>query len=244
MTEPGYPNPPIAEALVELRFEFGRPWKDVQDPLVEAFAKTHSGNRRKLESYQVSAAWKDGTVASQAGATFSKWLLPDPTGRRLIGIGDDVLSVHVVAPYPGWAKFRPAIDEAFREYVTIAQPRGLTQAVVRYIDQILIPEGAELEDYFTALPKALPSQPKALTSFQVTTEAIDPSTRVRSVLTMVTGPYTGEGRRVVVYDLNLTHDFPAKTPISAWGAMVELLHTRQRSIFEESITQTTRALFQ
>jgi uncharacterized protein (TIGR04255 family) len=240
---PAYRNPPIAEALVEFRFGRTRPWAEVEGPLLEFFAKTHTGEKRKMETYQVQSEWKAGTVATQASSNFSRWILPNGSGTRLLGIGPEVLSVHVVAPYPGWSQFRPAVDEAFARYAEIAEPQSLTRVVVRYIDQILIPEGVALKEYFRALPDKLPSQPEALTSFQVTTESIDPLSGIRSLLTLVTGPSTGDHRRVIIYDLNLTRDLPTDAPL-AWGDVVELLHARQKAIFEESITDKMRKLFE
>lgn len=238
-----YRTPPIAEALVELRFAGGQPWETTEAELLSEFGKIHSGERRELKTYELRAEWKAGEVSTKTDGQFSRWLLPNKTGSELIGIGPDVLSVHVIAPYPGWSHFRPAIDRAFAIYEKIAQPITLLSTAVRYIDQIILPKQANFAEYFRALPSLLPSQPKGLEAFQVTTEAIDSDNRVRSRLTLVSGPVTNDDKRVVIYDLDLRHTFEADTQVNQWPEMVELLHSRQKMMFEESITPATRELF-
>lgn len=131
----------------------------VEAQLLEGFAAQFPGQRRALNSYEVRAEWRDGALATNGERSFSRWLLPDSAGTRLVGVGADVLSVHVLAPYPGWSVFRPLVDEVSARYLAICRPKALTQVAVRYIDQILVPAEADLDAYFAALPPRLPSQP-------------------------------------------------------------------------------------
>jgi uncharacterized protein (TIGR04255 family) len=239
-----YQNPPIEEALVELSFDGGLSWAESEEPLLAAFAPMFSGPKRPLSTYQVHADWREGNLRTDHQSAFSRWLLPSAEGTRLVGLGPGVLSVHVLRPYPGWAAFRPAIDEAFRMYQGVARPGALRMLAVRYIDQILLPANADVRGYFKALPAALPSQPRALEAFQSTTETLDPDTGVRAKLTLLSGPRTNDGRQVVVYDLELTHRFTTAVSPDGWTEVVELLHERQKAMFEESIEDSTRSLFQ
>ncbi|MCU0697854.1 MAG: TIGR04255 family protein [Myxococcaceae bacterium] len=241
MLGPPYPNPPIAEALVELHFAGGVEWSTAEPGLLHAFAEQYSGPRRELKTHEVAASWEKSGLRTTTSQRFSRWLLPDSSGLRLVGLGQGVLSVHVLAPYPGWASFRPLIDDAAIRFQAVCRPTELIKVGVRYIDQILVPEGADLEQYFHALPPQLPSQPRAISSFQVTTETVEGE--VRALLTLVSGPSTGDGRRVIVYDLNLTEQMPPGASPTAWPEVVEKLHQRQKAMFEESIKDPTRELF-
>lgn len=121
--KPPYPKPPIAEALIELNFSGGLPWAQSEKPLLAAFAKEFSGQRRALNNYEVRADWRTGELSADGSTEFSRWLLPSDDGTRLVGVAADVLSVHVLAPYPGWARFRPMIDRAFATYAKVSSPR-------------------------------------------------------------------------------------------------------------------------
>lgn len=244
MVARGYPNPPIVEALVELRFSGAEQWTTVEPRLLEAFGATHSGKRRELKRFAMSANWQHGTLATQASHDFDRWLLPNEGQREFIGLGRDVLSIHVQAPYPGWGSFKSTILQAFSQYDAIAKPIHLASVVVRYIDQIVLPAGIDLSDYFRAVPPKLESQPDNVDLLQVTTASMEPSTGIRSELTLAYGfPADNEGR-VAIYDLTLSHQAAPGTPANGFSDTIERLHQRQKDIFEESITDKTRALFQ
>jgi uncharacterized protein (TIGR04255 family) len=135
------------------------------------------------------------------------------------------------------------VERAFATYRGVTNPTTVTKVGVRYIDQIVLPSEGRLADYFRAIPPHLPSQPDVVTAFQITTESVDAATNTTSLLTLASGPAMGEGRRVVIYDLNLSRAFLEPAALDSWVHGVEALHTRQRQIFEESITPKTRELF-
>ena len=236
-----YAKPPIVEAIVELRFAGGAPWASSQAHLLADFSTTHP-NARPLSDVPVSGDFGEGAVSTATGPRVTRWLLSDESNSKVVGIGPGVLAVHVVGAYPGWAVFSPLVDDAFSRYRSRAEPRALAHAGVRYIDRIELPPGADVAAYFEVLPRPLPSQPAGIGAFQVTTSTRDTS-GVRSVLTLLSREPPPGGSRFVLYDLNLTHDFPPETPVTAWRDVVEKLHQRQKDIFEESITHATRKLF-
>ncbi|MFZ5443900.1 MAG: TIGR04255 family protein [Myxococcota bacterium] len=224
---PPYSKPPIVEALVQLNFVGGREWEQIVGPLVAEFSKDHPRSA-PLERYE---------------AMSPRWIFSNDTGGR-VAMSDAVLSVHVVGPYPGWGVFRPRIDDVFRRFASIAKPGAITQAGIRYIDRILIPAGEDVSRFFKALPAQLPSQPRGFDDFQMTTSTLEPETGVRSTLTLLsTRPQPGAPRDVL-YDLNLTLAFAAESPPDDWSEAIERLHQRQKDIFEESITDDTRRLFE
>ncbi len=239
-----YPRPPIVEAVVEVGFSGGAPWEETETKLNATYRSEFSGKRQEVTSVQVQSRWTGSTFETSSRKDFLKWLLPDTSGRHLVGFGPAVLSRHVLAPYPGWAQFRPAVDKVFAQFCSVVQPQGVTNVGVRYIDQIVLPPEGRIGDFFQAIPPRLPSQPDVMTAFQITTESYDPESNTTSLLTLASGPPMAEGQRVVFYDLNLTCRFAEPVKLDSWSESVETLHARQRAIFEESITEKTRELFQ
>lgn len=237
-----YAKPPIVEALVQLTFLNGKPWTEIEGALIAEFSGTHPVSQR-LRQLQLQARWDQQAVSTTTDEQFFRWMLSDKSGANRVGFAANVLSIHVVGAYPGWAEFRPRIADAFRRYASIAAPGALAQVGIRYIDRIQLPPGSDVARYFRALPAQLPSQPLGFDDFQVTTSTLEPQSGVRSTLTLLSSkPPDGE-HRDVLYDLNLTHDCPAESPPDSWDPLIEQLHQRQKDIFEESITDETRALF-
>ena len=75
-------------------------------------------------------------------------------GTRIVGVGADQLSVHMLRPYTGWESFRPQIHQALDAYRSIAEPEGITRIGLRYINKISIKAPHDdLTPYFTIPPK-------------------------------------------------------------------------------------------
>src|SRR3954464_15023180 len=102
-----YPRPPIVEAVVELRVSGGIAWSGAEAKLLDAFKPGYPGHPRKVNAFQVQTKWQDESIETSSRRNFLKWLLSDAAGRQFVGVGPNVHSLHVLAPYPGWGKFRP-----------------------------------------------------------------------------------------------------------------------------------------
>lgn len=240
-----YNNPPIVEAVVELRFAPSAPWTEhLLASLVEQFRKGYTGTPHRRNQFQLQAHVQGEAVATASRLSFLQMMLPTADGKAIVGVGEHMLSVHVLAPYPGWASFLPRVREALSIYRDLARPDGLAQVGLRYIDRIVLPdgEGTNLVEYFPCLPPRPESMPSVLDGFHVVTQARDPTDNFTAVLTMASVP-EADHRLVVLYDLNLVRTFEKPAALDELDLHANFLHARQRRIFEESITESTRRLF-
>jgi len=77
------------------------------------------------------------------------------------------------------------------------------------------------------------------------TQTRDPELSYAAVLTMASLPITPPDRRLIVlYDLYVLRSFERPELPSAAAGHIDFLHARQKKIFEDSITDATRSLFQ
>jgi uncharacterized protein (TIGR04255 family) len=155
-----------------------------------------------------------------------------------------LLTVHVLAPYPGWASFLPRVQGALTVYRELARPEAVTLIGVRYINQIMLPEGAStnLLEYFPCLPSRPDSMPGVLDGFHIVTQAHDAKDDFTAVLTMASVP-SNDHQLAVLYDLNVVRTFEKPVSLDELPRHADFLHARQRRIFEDSITENTRRLF-
>jgi uncharacterized protein (TIGR04255 family) len=146
---------------------------------------------------------------------------------------------------PGWQLFLPRVREALSVYQELARPDGLLLVGVRYIDQIFLPGDAEtnLLEYFPCLPPRPESMPGSLDAFHFVTQARDANDNYTAVLTMASVP-SQDHRFGVLYDLNVVRAFQKPVPLDDLEQHADFLHARQRRIFEDSITESTRRLFE
>lgn len=255
MPHPLYRNPPIVEAVVALAFAPASEWSSEQvDALKRGLGAEYGGRERVQTTHLVQATFAPGTVSTSASSAAHRFLLPTRDDRALVGFGENVLSVHVLAPYPGWDSFRRRIESALDQVRAVRDPGSVVEVAVRYIDRIAVPEGTGdgiavgnrgivVSEYFAAVPPRPPSMPSDLAAYQSVLEALDPQTGTVAALTIATVPPAAGEAYVILYDLNLVQRFEPGRPVADVWDTVEALHDRQYQIFEESITDKTRGLF-
>jgi uncharacterized protein (TIGR04255 family) len=244
-----YNNPPIVEAMVELRFVPSEPWNErLFAAVVEHMRPSYPGQPARRTQVQVQAKVQGEAVeATEGRLSIQQVMLPTLDSRAVVGIGENVLSVHVLAPYPGWGTFLPRVRDAVAAYQEVAHPIGISLLSLRYVDQILLPAGGgDLTDYFTCLPQRPEAMPQTLEGFHAVTQARDTVENFTAVLTLASAPSPpgSLSRLAVLYDLNMVRAFAANPcAVGDMSTHADFLHGRQRQIFEDSITSKTRELF-
>ncbi|MCK6514910.1 TIGR04255 family protein [Myxococcota bacterium] len=242
-----YPRPPIAEALIHFRFSEEVSGAQLVTMIQEALGDQYAGQRRQ----EGRRAPQDSTNSSQTAPPprdgLNLTFLASEDGLRVVGCGDGSLSVHVLAPYPGWA----ILLEQATAVVLAAAPlieSGLDHIAVRYIDRIVLPmeESSSFNDYLKTFPSKPDRMPEGLLGFHYVTHSRDPDDGTMASMVLSSASPGEEGRPVAIFDLTVWRplDTPASVVDSSWHPIVEALHQRQRDIFEDAITDKLRETFQ
>jgi uncharacterized protein (TIGR04255 family) len=242
-----YRNDPIAEALCEIHFDPSTEW-DLTLPgrFYERVKDTYGGKPRQqgvMEAgFQVGAQANNPSLQLRGG--FGKFLFPTEDDLRLVGIGPDVLSVHVLKPYPFWEDFYMRIQEAVQAYQELVEPRGVRSISIRYINRVMVEGTAvDLGDYFTTAPATPPNISLTLSNFlsRIESAYTDRPARLNTTLGSVDAP---DGYSAFVLDLEVSQEWAEKplTVEEAFGEVNEL-RVRERDAFEYSITDRTREVF-
>lgn len=166
-----YRNPPIEEAVCEFRFRPGRDWDlTIPGKLHSQLAHEYAGPPREQRTTELTVEG-DGSPSGSATVRqgISRVQLVTADARRLVGVGKDVLSVHLLRPYQpdwssgGWEEFRRRITEAVRAYWSVADPLGIFRIALRYINRVELPGGLSDASRFVRYelkgPKGLPEMP-------------------------------------------------------------------------------------
>lgn len=242
-----YPRPPIVEAVIDFRLSPAVLRGDLLEALKSALGSRYGGTDQDQDLIEVTAALRPGEISTSARRQAHVTFLRSVDGLRLIGCGDGMLSVHVLAPYPGWESFIEQAEEAITALPKAAANEPLRSVAVRYIDRISLPaEGLGFEDFLTIMPPRHHPMPAALVGFHVTTHSKDPDETV-ATLTLASAPRAPGKDPAVIFDLTLLRvgePLCESFQTAAWRAIVDDLHVRQREIFEASITDRARSLFQ
>lgn len=245
MTRRIYPKPPIVEAVIDLRFNGIIEGEELLEALRRRLADRYNGVPKRQDLLEVDSTFSPDSVSTTARRSPHLTFLRSEDGLRLVGCGTQRMSVHVLAPYPGWESFIEQVEEAIEALPSEVRAGALSSLAVRYIDRITLPKTlSSFSDYVTIMPPRPEPMPSTLSAFHVVTQTKDNADDTTAVLTLASGPPTADGEPVLIYDLVLQREGEPLCGLDRWRPIVEALHERQRDIFEKSITQKMRGLFQ
>ena len=243
---PPYKNPPIEEAIVEFRFvptEWNRELVDrfCQHEKIRNF---YDGQRKVMQVQYTNIRFdpeKHPQVSQQSD--FSRQMLLDHGGTRLLTIGHDVLSVNAQRPYEGFEEvFKGRIETALRVYDEVVANCQVIRIGVRYINKIaLTGENKNRADHFKFRPFE-PSIPGfALQSF-LERGHLTSEDQTQVLVTHV--PVAGESAPTFLLDIDVFKSFQ-DTPLSFAEAISETvtLHNQEKQVFEAMIKDDARRLF-
>lgn len=245
-----YRTPPIEEAVCEFRFRPGPVWDlTIPGKLHTRLAEEYPGKPREQTTTELTV---EGSDASSGGATIRQGItrvqLATADRRRLVSVGRDVLSVHMLKPYQregepgGWEEFRPRIERAVAAYWGVARPTGVSWIALRYINRITPSGGvSETPKFVRCAFEILPDLPAAPRQFLVNREyAYDDGVHLNlryGTAGGVTDP------KDVYLDIEVVWEHSEALGEGAAVAKMDLLRARERRIFEALVTDSARGLF-
>ena len=247
-----YRRPPIEEALCEFHFTAGPDWNlTVPGKLQTELQGEYSGTPREQRAVEVGLDVQGGKPANlQYGEGLARVQLVTEDETRMVGVGRDLLSIHMLNPYQtpaypessGWEEFKPRISAALEAYWRVAAPIAVRRVGVRYINKIVIPEPkVNVEEYLRCALPEVDELPERLGSFMTRIEYLY-ADDVRLVLSHGT---IGAPTDHVAFVLDLDVIWEGGDPIGKDTAMIvaEDLRVRERTAFEATITDKAREIF-
>lgn len=243
-----YKNPPIEEAVCELRFNASE-W-DITWPgqLFNLTKDEYSGKPRSQQQSIVSIEPGTGLTVKPE---LLKTQLVSSDGKRLLGIAPGTFSIHELRPYSGWESFHKRILSSVQSLLKLADEISISRLGIRYINRIPITEeSAELSAFFTCVPDKAGNLPEAVVSFFARVDFAYPQDDSIVRVTFASGDGSTDAL-IVMLDIDaiwenqssplvLTAD---KDAIKKFDLMLCNLRDRERDVFEGLITDTTRKVF-
>lgn len=248
-----YRNPPIEEAICEFRFEPDQDWNlTIPGKLQAALGNEYLGKPREQKVMEVGFSPSGSQPPSiQFGEGIARVQLATENGRRTVGIGQDVLSIHMLRPYhdpnldsprgSGWTEFYSRIEEALEAYWRVAAPIGVNRVGIRYINRITIPMvPISVDDYLKCALPTVSGLPEILATFVSRVEYIY-GDNVRLILSQgsIDEP-SGQSGFLLDLDVLCTTKCIGSTDALA---KADDLHTREGIAFEALITDKARERF-
>jgi uncharacterized protein (TIGR04255 family) len=248
-----YRNPPIEEAVCDLQFAPGTEWDPTMPGRIyEKLKDTYNEKPRQQQvvEAQVQGTTSEGSPSLSLQHRFGKTrvqLLAEG-GTRIVGVGPDQITVHMLRPYTQWEDFRPKIWQALAAYREVAEPEGIARVGLRYINRITLDRVVpvtELGTYFM-IPPRLPETgpPTRMLAFFNRKEAEFLDKPIRIVVTFADMEPRSPDQSAFLLDIDIISIMSdAPLPLSEIEDVLEDMKTRHRQVFESLITDESRRLF-
>jgi len=240
-----YKNPPVVEALCEIFFT-GSKWDGTIPGMF--FDKIKADYSVKKELKQIGVGLSISPEAQQfipmGGSTRIQFLKPD--GSQLIQIEKDLIVINQLRPYPRFEDWSPVVDKMLKLYCELAQPAGIRQLGIRYINRIVIPAHTfKMEDYFKLYPEIPDSLGAMHGRFMMRLEIPAKHKGHQLIITFATTQSDSPETSAEMLDLYNVYPMPPQLlAVHDLDKYKKEAHENIELAFENSITQKSRDLFE
>lgn len=234
-----YARPPIHERVAEVQVIPGpTSLQTVRDALGVRWVEFANVEKIGLGTLQFRLDFAENQLQTTQSADprFRFW---NESRRQLYQVGRELFVANDMEKEPGWERFGPMIRAGLDDFVEVAQPRQLLTARLRYLNRLDLPEGQNVAELFTIYPQ-LPASAAGNNRFQMIVEMPDEAPGPALLALAVAG---SAPRQTLALDLVVESrgTFGGNLDVHAW---FNAAHDRMTSLFETSITNRARQLFE
>lgn len=241
-----YKKAPIIEALIQIETKpsiepnlIEAKFSELAESIKKDFPITENINSKtmgiNLSDNQSSLSISD----TKLGIKLSNRDLP-----YIAQIKSDGFTFSMINEYQNWETFSKKAKTIWNKYKKHLKPQKITKLAVRYVNRIDIPAlSFQMEDYFETYPKVIKGSKSQLTAFFLQAQIPQEEGGLAVINQTATQPIKA-GYTSIILDIDVFDPqiFKASSP-KLWKR-IDLLRTQKNELFENSITNKTRELFQ
>jgi uncharacterized protein (TIGR04255 family) len=238
-----YRNPPIVEAICEFRFSHDTKWDPtitglLYEKLKKEFPIKESRLEQEIQIKGDQKGIKHRIIPTQK-AVFLK-----ENRLSLVQIGQNLLAINCLKPYPGWDAFRPQIKQAYDAISEITEITGIDRIALVYIDKMDIPEKQiDMKDYFKFYPQLGGELPQTHNNFVIGCDF--PYNKNRDICKLQLTSALPEKKENLAFLLTTEYFLARKKSIPPAEAMdwINEAHTVLKGMFKGCITEKMENIF-
>ena len=237
-----YKNPPVIEAIIDIRVKVS------SAPTFESLARivegeeSHYPTRQLMTTNQLTVDGATGAASNNQESIGYRYFSSDKSA--VLQARRDGFAFSKLPPYQEWELWQPEGRRLWQRYKSIVNPEGITRVAVRYINRVQINRGNfDLREYFNCFPE-IPDSFGSISGFLMRLELPQHGTDNR-VLILNQG-ILDEGLTnhvAVLLDFDLSKRVRLAPDDDAVWSEIESLHSQENRLFEESITDRAREMF-
>jgi uncharacterized protein (TIGR04255 family) len=237
MEYPHLNNAPIAEAVIDFRFQ---PAINIEQGKIEAIhAILFAEYPIKQENKELQLGFFVGpeqTTQQTVADSIVGYRFENPTKNYVFIANKNGFSLSKLAPYEDWDKFLAEAQKISKIYFDILGNQNIIRTAVRYINVIeILEELADFDDYLVAGPKVPEGLPNIVQEFLI--RNVIPCAEHKALVTIVQA-YNAESpieKAKVVLDIDAVcvEEYQSNTP-KQWE-LLDALRTLKNNAFYKSL---------
>jgi uncharacterized protein (TIGR04255 family) len=249
-----YKNPPINEALIDLRLQSSQWDWTVPGRVWDQLRTTYDGTADSVPGLSVGAQQNQNNINFNMNGGVGRLFLRNKERTKHLSLSPDGLSIHRTAPYAGWDCLINDVKQVIPCYTEIVPDSKVEHIIVRYINHITIPfnppdpdeenvQKINMQDWFTQPPFAFEFDKTPVQStVSQTVFVLDSHTKG---VIVIASPGRSDSKSML-WILDIRVEYRPETPINLndeFYEQAERLHGLEGRIFEEIITDELRRQF-
>jgi len=240
-----YRKPPVVEALCEI-YLTDSVWDDTVPGQFYDWVKQDFPVKRQREIQEGQISFSTAGEAAAGVRRLAPWVqFVTESEDRMIQLARDLLVVNQLRPYPHFEYWEPAIYSALEVYRELAKPAAVARLGVRYINRVVIPERPlRMQDYFTLYPRLPQEMGDEHGGFLVRVEVPVKANDHTVFVTFASAPTDDPGEAAFLLDFYDLFQPSEPFALEAIQCPIKTAHENIITVFEGSITDTLRTLFQ
>lgn len=248
-TVPSYSHPPVREAIIDIQIdalseELLPKLKDCGTELETLYPKSET---QYLGT--ISMQFSDADMTSAQNKQVCGYIFKSSDEKRCVQLRRDGFTFNLLKPdpmaeWPGWNVLRDEAHRVWDQYLRVTNTAEIKRLAVRYINQIVIPEGEiELLDYFTEPPRIPDRLPQHLNHFFSRIEVNNPDPEALIIITQVPAPQQYQSQPTFTLDIDVIRE--RRMPLNSFDLWRTLDRFRElkNTVFEASLHPKAKTLF-
>lgn len=246
MSDITFKNPPITEALLDIRVNLD-PNFDVKK--LEEFHKHIDQDfsikqiNTKLEA---SFVLKPGELPiTSSKGTPNGYIFKTSDNKKVVQARMDGFTFNKLKPYDNWNTFEKEGKKLWNSYVEVGKPLNITRVALRYINLIEIPlPMSEFKDYILTVPEIAKGIPQGLSEFFMRLVIPDEKRENTAIVTQtIELSRASEKILPLIFDIDVFRMVNLKPKDQELWNIFNSLRDYKNCIFMNSITDKAKQLF-
>ena len=245
MTEQKHRNPPIAEAILDLRVELS------QEISTESLKLFHEGIKKEFPDSEEIFRFQGGFQFAKGGQSGVQqthqhigYSYKPQDNTKVVQVRTDGFTFNKLRPYEGWDSLQPQAQALWDRYFEIAKPKRIIRLALRYINRISLPTTmGNLSEYLQTKPHVSSEVPQNLEGYFMRLMVSDKQSDSKAFIVQMTENPTDEATVPFILDIDAFHMVDlTENSKKIWDVFLQLRHFKNQ-MFDGSFTKRGLELF-